>query len=509
MPVDASEHGPALDRLSANVHWLMLVLFVGWGLYFLFVLKRFSAKQEPEGELPRRSEPLLDLHRSRLAVVEVILLVGFSIPMWSAWTQTPPPASNPLEIRVVAEQFAWNVHYPGPDGIFGKRDVKLVTSSNPLGIDLDDPNAKDDIITLNQLHLEVNRPVIIHVTSKDVIHSFKLPVMRVETDAIPGMEVAIHFTPIMTNESGTEHDKWEIACAQLCGLGHYRMRGQIFVHTKEIREVACRRAAGADESARSNETFPRSGARGAAPLETPVWLRRSPSSSPPGRCSSSSPERWSPRPAPAWPFPTGRSLRHGDAADGGGIFYEHGHRMIAAHGRLADVIQAIWLQLREPKRLGASSAGAPRCGHRAGPPRRRNRPAAPSALGLDRARRTRRDLLLPERVHRVLHLDAVPLPRAAIEKGDAPIGLTIALVVVAYRANPHRRADAPPRRRPGHPRFSAVVRAPRAAVHEPRNRRQLRAPRRRALRRDARDRPRRPSAALESRIRYGSSPISS
>ena len=125
-----------------------------------------------------------------MAVVEVILLVGFSIPMWYRWTHVPPPSSNPLEMRIVAEQFAWNVQYPGPDGVFGKRDIKLVTSSNPLGLDLKDPNAKDDIVTLNDLHLEVNRPVIIHVTSKDVIHSFKLPVMRVETDAIPGMEIA-------------------------------------------------------------------------------------------------------------------------------------------------------------------------------------------------------------------------------------------------------------------------------------------------------------------------------
>jgi len=233
MPVDASEHGPALDRLSANVHWLMLVLFVAWGLYFLFVLWRFNAKRNAKASYHGVQSHFSSYAEAGVAVVEVILLVGFSIPMWSAWTHPPSAASNPLEIRVVAEQFAWNVQYPGPDGIFGKRDVKFVTSSNPLGIDLTDPHAKDDIVTLNDLHLEVNRPVIIHVTSKDVIHSFKLPVMRVETDAIPGMEIAIHFTPKLTNESGTENDKWEIACAQLCGLGHYRMRGQMFVHSKD------------------------------------------------------------------------------------------------------------------------------------------------------------------------------------------------------------------------------------------------------------------------------------
>ena len=233
MPVDASEHGPALDRLSANVHWLMLVLFVAWGLYFLFVLWRFSARRNAKASYHGVQSHFSSYAEAGVAVVEVILLVGFSIPMWSAWTHPPDASTHPLEMRVVAEQFAWNVQYPGPDGIFGRRDVKLVTSGNPLGIDLNDPHAKDDIVTLNDLHLEVNRPVIIHVSSKDVIHSFKLPVMRVETDAIPGMEIAIHFTPKLTNESGTENDKWEIACAQLCGLGHYRMRGQMFVHSRD------------------------------------------------------------------------------------------------------------------------------------------------------------------------------------------------------------------------------------------------------------------------------------
>jgi cytochrome c oxidase subunit 2 len=233
MPIDASEHGPFLDRLSANVHWLMLILFIGWGLYFLYALWRFNARRNPKASYHGVQSHISTYTEAGVAVVEVILLVGFSIPMWYRWTHVPPPSANPIEMRVVAEQFAWNIQYPGPDGVFGKRDIKLVTSSNPLGLDLKDPNAKDDIVTLNDLHLEVNRPVIIHVTSKDVIHSFKLPVMRVETDAIPGMEIAIHFTPVMTNETKEERDKWEIACAQLCGLGHYRMRGQMFVHSKE------------------------------------------------------------------------------------------------------------------------------------------------------------------------------------------------------------------------------------------------------------------------------------
>ena len=181
MPVDASEHGPCSgppqrERALADAHPLRL-----WGLYFVYVLWRFSAKRNPKASYHGVQSHFSTYTEAGVAVVEVILLVGFSIPMWYRWTHVPPPSSNPLEMRIVAEQFAWNIQYPGPDGVFGRRDVKLVTSSNPLGLDLNDPHAKDDIVTLNELHLEVNRPVIIHVTSKDVIHSFKLPVMRVET----------------------------------------------------------------------------------------------------------------------------------------------------------------------------------------------------------------------------------------------------------------------------------------------------------------------------------------
>jgi cytochrome c oxidase subunit 2 len=228
MPPDYSEHGPALDQLNANVHWLMLILFVGWGLLFAFMLWRFRASRQPKAVYHGTHSHVSKYAEGAVFVVECVLLFGISIPAWSRWTTRPSPEKNPVEIRVVAEQFAWNIQYPGPDKIFGRTDVKYVSSSNPLGIDLTDPHAQDDIATLNQLHLPVNRPVIIRLTSKDVIHSFFLPFMRVKQDAVPGMQVPVHFTAVKT--SGLE--TWEIACAQLCGLGHYRMRGQFQVHTK-------------------------------------------------------------------------------------------------------------------------------------------------------------------------------------------------------------------------------------------------------------------------------------
>ena len=229
MPVDASEHGPQLDSISAVVHWLMLFLFVGWGIYYIYVLYRFNAKRNPRANYVGVRSHMSTYIEGGVAVVELVLLLGFSIPLWYKWTTPPRPDQNPLIVRVVGEQFAWNIHYPGADNVFGRSDIKLVSPNNPLGLDPNDPQGKDDIATINQLHLEVNRPVVARITSKDVIHSFKLPVMRVTQDATPGIETPIHFKPVKANNGAT----WEIACAQLCGLGHYRMKGQLFVHSKE------------------------------------------------------------------------------------------------------------------------------------------------------------------------------------------------------------------------------------------------------------------------------------
>jgi len=230
MPPDYSAHGPQLDLMTGLVHWLMLILFVGWGGYFVFALFRFRAKKNPHASYTGVQSHFSTYTEAGIAVLEIVLLLGFSIPAWYRWTRPVPAAANPLVIRVVAEQFAWNIHYAGPDGRFGRTDLKLVSSSNPIGIDLNDADAKDDIANINQLHLEVNRPVVIRLSSKDVIHSFYLPVMRAKQDVVPGMDIPIHFTPI---KASSENEKWEIGCAQLCGLGHYRMRGMLFVHTKE------------------------------------------------------------------------------------------------------------------------------------------------------------------------------------------------------------------------------------------------------------------------------------
>jgi len=224
MPVQASTHAAELDQMSVLVHWLMLIMFVGWGVFFIFVLFRFRTSANPKASYTGAKGKISKGTEVAVAVVEVILLVFYAIPAWAKRVKAFPSESEAVVVRVIGEQFAWNIHYPGPDGRFGRTDINLVSADNPIGLDRRDAAAKDDITTINQLNLPVDRPVLVHLSSKDVIHSFGLFEMRVKQDAIPGMTIPVWFIPNRIGE-------YEITCSQLCGLGHFRMRGFITIQS--------------------------------------------------------------------------------------------------------------------------------------------------------------------------------------------------------------------------------------------------------------------------------------
>lgn len=218
LPTAASTHAAEIDRILVLTHWLMAVLALGWGGYFIYTLIRFRRKAQPVAIHGGITAGWSKYVEAAVVLTEVVLLVFFSIPAYSARVTNFPDAAGSTEVRVVAEQFAWNVHYPGADGLFGRSDLLLVSPANPLGLDLQDAAARDDVTTVNELNLPVGKPVIVYLTSKDVIHSFALPQMRVKQDVIPGTVQVVWFTPVQVGE-------WEIVCSQLCGLAHYRMRG--------------------------------------------------------------------------------------------------------------------------------------------------------------------------------------------------------------------------------------------------------------------------------------------
>jgi len=223
---NASEHGHQVDQMLEFVHWIMLTLFVGWSIFFFVTLFRFHKSRRPRADYHGVKSKASTHIEFMVVLVESVFLLGFGIPLWGKRVNGPKPNEEVERVRVVAEQFKWNFHYPGEDGVFGRRKAELVSAANPLGIDYTDPSAKDDIVSVNEIHLPVNRNVILEISSKDVIHSLSLQYMRIGQDATPGLVSPIWFKPIRL---GT----FEIICGQLCGTSHYAMRGDMVIDTAD------------------------------------------------------------------------------------------------------------------------------------------------------------------------------------------------------------------------------------------------------------------------------------
>lgn len=223
LPTPASSHAASFDGVLAAAHADGALIFLSWLVVFAIILVRFRARPGvPPGAPAGQKWPLVTI--AAIVIGDVWLLAGSALPAW--FERAVPVGAGAAEVRVVAEQFAWNVHYPGPDGRFGKTDRTLITAADPIGIDRSDEAAADDFVLIGVLVVPVNRPTIVHLSSKDVIHSFTLATMRVKQDVTPGLPVSTWFTPVVTGS-------WEVGCSQLCGLGHYRMRALFEVRTED------------------------------------------------------------------------------------------------------------------------------------------------------------------------------------------------------------------------------------------------------------------------------------
>ena len=225
---NASAHGYNVDQLLEICHDFMAVLFVGWTMYFFYTIWRFHHSRNPKADYHGvQSKASAHLEFS-VVLVEAVLLLGFALPLWGKRVNGDqfPADTDAVRVHAVAQQFMWHFHYPGPDGVFGRQSIDLVTEENPLGLDPNDPAGQDDIVTTNELHLVNNRPVVIEITSKDVIHGLALEHMRISQDAIPGSRIPVWFRPI---RAGT----YDIICSQLCGYNHSSMRAVMTVETQK------------------------------------------------------------------------------------------------------------------------------------------------------------------------------------------------------------------------------------------------------------------------------------
>lgn len=172
----------------------MFVIFIPWAIFFVYCLMNFRSRPGHKATYTPIKAKVSKYAEVGVAVFEAFLLLGMSMPVWADYKNNPPAPDQRLEMRVVAEQFQWNFHYSGPDGKFGATKSSLISPSNPIGLADDDSASKDDIVLVNECHLPVDKPIYMRLTSKDVIHSFDIPTMRVKQDVIPGMEIPIWFT---------------------------------------------------------------------------------------------------------------------------------------------------------------------------------------------------------------------------------------------------------------------------------------------------------------------------
>ncbi len=223
---NAAEHGYRIDHLLTFIHLFMAVLFIGWSLFFCYVLWRFRAKRNPRAAYEGMRSHFSTHVEMTVILIEVLLLLGFAFPIWTQYVNRFPTPETAVRVRVVGEQYLWNYQYPGTDKKFGRRSLDLVNANNPLGLDRTDEDAKDDILAKGEMHLPVDQPVILEISSKDVIHNFAIPHLRTAQDAIPGQVIPVWFKPI---RAGT----YDAICGQLCGSGHYAMRGVVVVEKPE------------------------------------------------------------------------------------------------------------------------------------------------------------------------------------------------------------------------------------------------------------------------------------
>lgn len=231
----ASEQGVKIDQML----WITLgvtgVVFVITQILLFWFSFKYQEKDDRKAfYFPHNNK--LELLWTTVPAIFLTVLVVFGLKYWFKMTSDAPPGA--IQIEVTGHQFGWEFRYPGPDSTFGRKNYKLVKGANGLGIDFTDSASLDDIHVATTMHVPVNRPIKLIINSQDVIHDVGLSHFRMKMDAVPGIPTTLWFTPIYTTEemkvrSGDPNFVYEISCDQMCGKGHFSMRGVIVVDTEE------------------------------------------------------------------------------------------------------------------------------------------------------------------------------------------------------------------------------------------------------------------------------------
>jgi len=234
----ASKEGEAYDSMFlVTIIVTGIVFFITHVLLFWFAFKYKSTDDNKSSYFLAHNNKL-ELIWTTIPAIVMAVLVAIGLRNWMNITSAAPAESAVVE--VIGKQFNWIIRYPGKDNVFGKRNYKDINdATNVLGINEKDPASADDIVAQNgEIHMVVNKPIKFIIGSRDVIHDVGLPHFRLKMDAVPGITTTMWFTPTITSAKMKEMTKnpnfvYEISCDQMCGKGHYSMRGTIIVETQE------------------------------------------------------------------------------------------------------------------------------------------------------------------------------------------------------------------------------------------------------------------------------------
>ncbi|HMC98524.1 MAG TPA: cytochrome c oxidase subunit II, partial [Ferruginibacter sp.] len=230
----ASVEGEQIDlMLWITLGVTGLVFVITQVLLFWFSFKYQERDDRKAYYYPHNTK--LELIWTTVPAIFLTVLVVFGLRYWFHMTGDAP--KNAIVVEVTGHQFGWEFRYPGPDGKLGKKNFKLTGGKNSLGVDFQDENSRDDIHVSGTMHIPVGIPVKMVINSQDVIHDVGLPHFRLKMDAVPGIPTTQWFTPKITTadmkkKTGNPDFTYEISCDQMCGKGHYTMRGVIIVETE-------------------------------------------------------------------------------------------------------------------------------------------------------------------------------------------------------------------------------------------------------------------------------------
>jgi cytochrome c oxidase subunit II len=228
LPIGASAAAASIDHHFATTYVLMGIVFVTAQLALGFLVWKYRDRGSASKVVYSHGNLRLEIVWT---VLTAVLFVGLNLMSSSIWASERfrPAEAGAQRVEVTGMQFAWYFRYPGPDGKFGATNPELEDASaggeGALGLDTKDPASRDDVVS-GIMVIPVNREIEVILRAHDVIHSFFVPAMRFKQDAVPGLAIHMHFTP-------TETGDFEIACAELCGLGHYKMHGIVKVVSQE------------------------------------------------------------------------------------------------------------------------------------------------------------------------------------------------------------------------------------------------------------------------------------